>query len=77
MSLIVQASYSRMKLMTVRVIDAGTIWNKLGIRQDQSEVMRKVAMVMIAARDEPVKKNALNSEPSRARSLGCANSAIC
>jgi len=38
--------------------------------------MRKVAIVIMAANADPVKKKALNREPSRALSLGCANSLI-
>lgn len=63
-----------MKKMKQNETRAGATWNKLGIRHAQSLSILKVAMVIIAARADPVKKNALNSEPKRARSLGWASS---
>jgi hypothetical protein len=57
-------------------IKAGATCIKLGTRQAQSLALRKVAMVMMAARDEPVKKKALKRDPSLARSFGCASSDI-
>jgi hypothetical protein len=59
-----------MKKTKQNEIRAGATWSRLGIRQAQSLAIRKVPIVIIAAKAEPVKKKALNSEPSRARSLG-------
>jgi hypothetical protein len=65
---------SRITVTKINEILQGRICIKLGILQAQSFVIRKVAIVHIAARLDPVKKNALNSEPKRALSLGYANS---
>jgi hypothetical protein len=65
-----------MTVTKIKDIDAGTIWNKLGILHAQLLFIRNVPMVTMAASDEPVKKNALNKDPSRALSLGYASSDI-
>lgn len=64
-----------MKLMKQNEIKAGATCIRLGTRQAQSLAIRNVAIVMMAAKEDPVKKKALNREPSRARSFGCASSA--
>jgi hypothetical protein len=46
-------SHSRIKLMKISVMIEGRIWNTLGIRHPQSDFILNVAIVTMAASDEP------------------------